>query len=121
MKYFKPLNVWLLCVIFVGAGVERCSHAVEPQVWQSSPHVHYKLVCGTGERTEREYNTEATVFCDIAGRMSWAFCLCVQLLACVGMISWNFAVKGESFLGHVLSFTLLYSSLYSTYVWPGES
>lgn len=49
------------------------------------------------------------------------FCLCVQLLACVGMISWNFAVKGESFLGHVLSFTLMYSSLYSTYVWPGES
>ncbi|KAA0716107.1 Integral membrane protein GPR155 [Triplophysa tibetana] len=42
-----------------------------------------------------------------------------QLLACVGMISWNFVVKGENFLGHVLSFTLLYSSLYSTYVWPG--
>lgn len=42
-----------------------------------------------------------------------------QLLACVGMISWNFVVKAESFLGHILSFTLLYSSLYSTYVWPG--
>ncbi|KAI7809062.1 putative integral membrane protein GPR155, partial [Triplophysa rosa] len=42
-----------------------------------------------------------------------------QLLACVGMISWNFVVKGENFLGRVLSFTLLYSSLYSTYVWPG--
>lgn len=42
-----------------------------------------------------------------------------QLLACVSMISWNFVVKGESFLSHVLIFTLLYTSLYSTYVWPG--
>ncbi|XP_016319708.1 integral membrane protein GPR155-like isoform X2 [Sinocyclocheilus anshuiensis] len=42
-----------------------------------------------------------------------------QLLACVGMIAWNFMAEQDKFLGQVLTFTLLYGSLYSTYVWPG--
>ncbi|XP_059417421.1 integral membrane protein GPR155-like [Carassius carassius] len=42
-----------------------------------------------------------------------------QLLACVGMIAWNFMAEQDNFLGQVLTFTLLYGSLYSTYVWPG--
>ncbi|XP_048048766.1 integral membrane protein GPR155 isoform X2 [Megalobrama amblycephala] len=42
-----------------------------------------------------------------------------QLLACVGMIAWNFVAAQKNFLGQVLTFTLLYSSLYSTYIWPG--
>ncbi|XP_028846751.1 integral membrane protein GPR155 isoform X2 [Denticeps clupeoides] len=42
-----------------------------------------------------------------------------QLLVSVGMISWNFAVRQDSFIGRLLCFTLLYSSLYSTYMWPG--
>ncbi|CAB1346596.1 unnamed protein product [Coregonus sp. 'balchen'] len=45
--------------------------------------------------------------------------LVTLILACVGMILWNFVVRQDSFIGHVLTFTLLYSSLYSTYVWPG--
>ena len=35
------------------------------------------------------------------------------------MILWNFAVKGDSFIGQVLTFTLLCTSLYSTFIWPG--
>ncbi|XP_051566748.1 integral membrane protein GPR155-like isoform X1 [Myxocyprinus asiaticus] len=42
-----------------------------------------------------------------------------QLLACVGMIVWNFVAEQDNFLGQVLTFTLLYGSLYSTYIWPG--
>ncbi|XP_058643205.1 integral membrane protein GPR155 isoform X1 [Onychostoma macrolepis] len=42
-----------------------------------------------------------------------------QLLACVGMIAWNFIAEQDNFLGQVLTFTLLYGSLYSTYIWPG--
>ncbi|KAJ8003386.1 hypothetical protein DPEC_G00147790 [Dallia pectoralis] len=42
-----------------------------------------------------------------------------QLLVCVGMILWNFVVKQEDVLGQVLVFTLLYGSLYSTYIWTG--
>ncbi|KAM3607763.1 uncharacterized protein V6R79_013410 [Siganus canaliculatus] len=42
-----------------------------------------------------------------------------QFLTCVGMIIWNFAVKGDNFVGQVLSFTLLCTSLYSTYLWTG--
>ncbi|KAK7168610.1 hypothetical protein R3I93_004817 [Phoxinus phoxinus] len=42
-----------------------------------------------------------------------------QLLACVGMIAWSFVVAQNNFLGQVLTFTLLYTSLYSTYIWPG--
>uniref|UniRef100_A0A671Q0P1 Integral membrane protein GPR155-like n=1 Tax=Sinocyclocheilus anshuiensis TaxID=1608454 RepID=A0A671Q0P1_9TELE len=42
-----------------------------------------------------------------------------QLLACVGMIAWNFMAEQDNFLGQVLTFTLLYGSLYSTYIWPG--
>ncbi|AWP13144.1 putative integral membrane protein GPR155 [Scophthalmus maximus] len=42
-----------------------------------------------------------------------------QLLTCIGMILWNFVVKGNNFIGQVLTFTLLCTSLYSTYVWPG--
>ncbi|XP_055764476.1 integral membrane protein GPR155-like isoform X4 [Salvelinus fontinalis] len=40
-----------------------------------------------------------------------------QFLVCVSMILWNFVVKQEDILGQVLTFTLLYGSLYSTYVW----
>uniref|UniRef100_A0A665WYK0 DEP domain-containing protein n=1 Tax=Echeneis naucrates TaxID=173247 RepID=A0A665WYK0_ECHNA len=42
-----------------------------------------------------------------------------QFLTCIGMILWKFVVKGDSFIGQVLTFTLLCISLYSTYVWPG--
>ncbi|XP_074550946.1 lysosomal cholesterol signaling protein isoform X2 [Halichoeres trimaculatus] len=42
-----------------------------------------------------------------------------QLISCIGMILWNFVVKEDSFVGQVLTFTLLCTSLYSTYVWPG--
>ncbi|KPP77640.1 integral membrane protein GPR155-like [Scleropages formosus] len=40
-------------------------------------------------------------------------------LVCIGMILWNFIVKQDNFIGQVLTFTLLYGSLYSTYVWTG--
>ncbi|XP_071386864.1 lysosomal cholesterol signaling protein [Centroberyx affinis] len=43
-----------------------------------------------------------------------------QFLVCVSMILWNFLVKQEDhLLGQVLTFTLLYGSLYSTYIWTG--
>ncbi|KAL0963852.1 hypothetical protein UPYG_G00314390 [Umbra pygmaea] len=42
-----------------------------------------------------------------------------QILVCVGMILWNFVVRKDNFIGCVLTFTLLYCSLYSTYVWTG--
>ncbi|XP_030641981.1 integral membrane protein GPR155 [Chanos chanos] len=42
-----------------------------------------------------------------------------QLMVCIGMIIWNFVVEQDNFIGQVLTFLLLYSSLYSTYVWPG--
>ncbi|KAM9710140.1 lysosomal cholesterol signaling protein [Menidia menidia] len=42
-----------------------------------------------------------------------------QFLTCIGMILWNFAVKGDNFIWRVLTFTLLCISLYSTYIWPG--
>ncbi|XP_076858919.1 lysosomal cholesterol signaling protein [Brachyhypopomus gauderio] len=42
-----------------------------------------------------------------------------QLGVCVGMITWNFVVFKDNFTGQVLTFTLLYGSLYSTYIWPG--
>uniref|UniRef100_A0A8C8A0E4 G protein-coupled receptor 155a n=1 Tax=Oryzias sinensis TaxID=183150 RepID=A0A8C8A0E4_9TELE len=42
-----------------------------------------------------------------------------QLLTCIGMIQWNFVVKEGNFIGQILTFTLLCTSLYSTYMWPG--
>ncbi|KAM3606568.1 uncharacterized protein V6R79_018881 [Siganus canaliculatus] len=43
-----------------------------------------------------------------------------QFLVCVSMILWNFLVKKEdNLLGKVLTFMLLYGSLYSTYIWAG--
>ncbi|XP_061600730.1 lysosomal cholesterol signaling protein isoform X2 [Cololabis saira] len=43
-----------------------------------------------------------------------------QFLVCISMILWNFLVKQEdNLLGKILTFTLLYGSLYSTYVWTG--
>ncbi|XP_045555477.1 integral membrane protein GPR155 isoform X2 [Salmo salar] len=45
--------------------------------------------------------------------------LVVLFLVCFSMILWNFVVKQEDILGQVLTFTLLYGSLYSTYVWTG--
>uniref|UniRef100_A0AAX7SNZ6 G protein-coupled receptor 155b n=1 Tax=Astatotilapia calliptera TaxID=8154 RepID=A0AAX7SNZ6_ASTCA len=44
-----------------------------------------------------------------------------QFLVCVSMILWNFLVKQEdNLLGKILTFTLLYGSLYSTYIWTGK-
>ncbi|KAK1798744.1 hypothetical protein P4O66_007025, partial [Electrophorus voltai] len=42
-----------------------------------------------------------------------------QLLVCVSMILWKFVVLQENVLGQSLTFTLLYGSLYSTYLWTG--
>lgn len=42
-----------------------------------------------------------------------------QVLTCIGMILWNFVVKENNFIGQVLTFTLLCTSLFSTFIWPG--
>ncbi|XP_068429089.1 lysosomal cholesterol signaling protein [Clinocottus analis] len=42
-----------------------------------------------------------------------------QSLTCIGMILWNFVVKEDNFVGQILTFALLCTSLYSTFVWPG--
>uniref|UniRef100_A0A8C9DUT7 G protein-coupled receptor 155 n=1 Tax=Prolemur simus TaxID=1328070 RepID=A0A8C9DUT7_PROSS len=39
-------------------------------------------------------------------------------IVCAGMMMWNF-VKEKNFVGQILVFVLLYSSLYSTYLWTG--
>uniref|UniRef100_A0A8C4GZG6 DEP domain-containing protein n=1 Tax=Dicentrarchus labrax TaxID=13489 RepID=A0A8C4GZG6_DICLA len=44
-----------------------------------------------------------------------------QFLVCVSMILWNFLAKKEdNLLGKIFTFTLLYGSLYSTYIWTGK-
>uniref|UniRef100_A0A2K6V0V6 G protein-coupled receptor 155 n=1 Tax=Saimiri boliviensis boliviensis TaxID=39432 RepID=A0A2K6V0V6_SAIBB len=40
-------------------------------------------------------------------------------IVCAGMMIWNF-VKEKNFVGQILVFVLLYSSLYSTYLWTGD-
>ncbi|XP_067891543.1 lysosomal cholesterol signaling protein-like isoform X2 [Heterodontus francisci] len=45
--------------------------------------------------------------------------LLAQSMVCLGMIMWYVFIKQNSRLGQVLVFILLYSSLYSTYVWTG--
>ncbi|XP_026209679.1 integral membrane protein GPR155 isoform X2 [Anabas testudineus] len=43
-----------------------------------------------------------------------------QFLVCISMILWNFLVKqDDNLIGKILTFTLLYGSLYSTYIWTG--
>ncbi|XP_053730309.1 integral membrane protein GPR155 isoform X5 [Synchiropus splendidus] len=43
-----------------------------------------------------------------------------QFLVCVSMILWNFLVKQEdNLISKTLTFTMLYGSLYSTYIWTG--
>lgn len=42
-----------------------------------------------------------------------------QSLTCIAMILWNFVVKEDNFIGQILTFTLLCTSLYSTFIWPG--
>ncbi|XP_040827670.1 integral membrane protein GPR155 isoform X1 [Ochotona curzoniae] len=44
--------------------------------------------------------------------------LIAQSVVCAGMMLWNF-VKEKNFVGQILVFVLLYSSLYSTYLWTG--
>uniref|UniRef100_UPI00398F3DD1 lysosomal cholesterol signaling protein-like isoform X1 n=1 Tax=Pristiophorus japonicus TaxID=55135 RepID=UPI00398F3DD1 len=45
--------------------------------------------------------------------------LLAQCMVCMGMIMWYVITKQNSRLGQVLVFIVLYSSLYSTYVWTG--
>lgn len=48
-------------------------------------------------------------------------CFLLQLLVCVSMSLWKFVVQQENVLGQILTFTLLYGALYSTYVWTGNT
>ncbi|XP_061735993.1 lysosomal cholesterol signaling protein [Nerophis ophidion] len=41
-----------------------------------------------------------------------------QFLTCFGMILWKFVAGKDNFICQILTFTLLSTSLYSTYVWP---
>ncbi|KAK2492628.1 hypothetical protein MC885_019149 [Smutsia gigantea] len=45
--------------------------------------------------------------------------LIAQSIVCAGMMIWNF-VNEKNFVGQILVFVLLYSSLYSTYLWTGK-
>ncbi|XP_066542834.1 lysosomal cholesterol signaling protein isoform X2 [Hoplias malabaricus] len=71
----------------------------------------------------------ALVWCVAVSIMSKKYCRLPHMLAvnlfvaqlgvCIGMIAWNFVVVKDNFIGQILTFTLLYGSLYSTYIWPG--
>nr|DBA19853.1 TPA: hypothetical protein GDO54_015619 [Pyxicephalus adspersus] len=45
--------------------------------------------------------------------------LLAQLIACIGMVLWNFIIKERNVVGQILVFVILYSALYSTYFWTG--
>ncbi|XP_075036705.1 lysosomal cholesterol signaling protein isoform X1 [Mixophyes fleayi] len=45
--------------------------------------------------------------------------LLAQLIVCVGMVLWNFIIQERNVLGQILVFVILYSALYSTYLWTG--
>ncbi|XP_074857657.1 lysosomal cholesterol signaling protein isoform X2 [Carettochelys insculpta] len=45
--------------------------------------------------------------------------LIAQVVACIGMVMWNFIIKERNITLQILVFILLYSSLYSTYLWTG--
>ncbi|KAM5152076.1 lysosomal cholesterol signaling protein [Mantella aurantiaca] len=45
--------------------------------------------------------------------------LLAQLIVCIGMVLWNFIIKERNVVGQILVFVILYSALYSTYLWTG--
>ncbi|XP_007060590.2 integral membrane protein GPR155 isoform X1 [Chelonia mydas] len=45
--------------------------------------------------------------------------LIAQVVACIGMVMWNFIIRERNITLQILVFILLYSSLYSTYLWTG--
>ncbi|XP_044888665.1 integral membrane protein GPR155 isoform X1 [Mauremys mutica] len=45
--------------------------------------------------------------------------LIAQVVACIGMVIWNFIIRERNITLQILVFILLYSSLYSTYLWTG--
>ncbi|XP_029461680.1 integral membrane protein GPR155 isoform X2 [Rhinatrema bivittatum] len=45
--------------------------------------------------------------------------LLAQFVVCIGMMMWNFIIKEINFVGQMLVFLILYSALYSTYLWTG--
>ncbi|XP_040295567.1 integral membrane protein GPR155 isoform X1 [Bufo bufo] len=42
-----------------------------------------------------------------------------QLIVCFAMVLWNFIIKESNVVGQILVFVILYSSLYSTFLWTG--
>ncbi|KAM9304779.1 lysosomal cholesterol signaling protein [Gastrophryne carolinensis] len=45
--------------------------------------------------------------------------LLAQLIVCIGMVLWNFIIQERNAVGQILVFVILYSALYSTYLWTG--
>lgn len=45
--------------------------------------------------------------------------LMAQLIVCIGMVLWNFIIQERNAVGQILVFVILYSALYSTYLWTG--
>ncbi|XP_075465147.1 lysosomal cholesterol signaling protein isoform X3 [Ascaphus truei] len=45
--------------------------------------------------------------------------LLAQFIVCIGMVLWNFIIKEQNLVGQILVFVILYSALYSTYLWTG--
>uniref|UniRef100_A0A8C5QMN2 G protein-coupled receptor 155 n=1 Tax=Leptobrachium leishanense TaxID=445787 RepID=A0A8C5QMN2_9ANUR len=43
--------------------------------------------------------------------------LLAQLIVCIGMVLWNFIIKERNVVGQILVYVILYSALYSTYIW----
>ncbi|XP_075685601.1 lysosomal cholesterol signaling protein isoform X2 [Rhinoderma darwinii] len=45
--------------------------------------------------------------------------LLAQFITCIGMVLWNFIIRERNNVGQILVFVILYSALYSTYLWTG--
>uniref|UniRef100_A0A671KL77 Integral membrane protein GPR155-like n=1 Tax=Sinocyclocheilus anshuiensis TaxID=1608454 RepID=A0A671KL77_9TELE len=57
---------------------------------------------------------------DVSFNVSIVSLIALVSVSCVSMMLWKFVVKQGNVFGQILTFTLLYGSLYSTYMWTGN-
>uniref|UniRef100_A0A673MX13 Integral membrane protein GPR155-like n=1 Tax=Sinocyclocheilus rhinocerous TaxID=307959 RepID=A0A673MX13_9TELE len=56
---------------------------------------------------------------DVSFNVSIVSLITLVSVSCVSMMLWKFVLKQGNAFGQILTFTLLYGSLYSTYMWTG--
>lgn len=118
---YSLCQVWALVVMFLSKKYNRLPHFFTINLFfaqvSTRPHAPQAQLLNISSHFDA---VKSFCGCKVTSvNVSLCFLYAFQFLTCIGMIVWSVVAIEEGPTGQIVVFMLLWTSQYSTYMWPG--